>query len=89
MQDDPSYVSYRRYAEMIGSPVLEYEAWARLRFKLDKNEPKHLAEREKWLAADVAKYPRPACVHDPAGVFATCPTCGPNRSGEVRRKVRG
>lgn len=47
---DPSYDSYRKYAELIGSPVLDYETWASIRHKLDKREAEADRLREKWLA---------------------------------------
>jgi len=50
MASDPSYSAYVRYAGMVGSPILSYEAWSRLRYELDK--PEAIRKREKLLAAE-------------------------------------
>lgn len=50
--EDPSYVSYQKYAESIGSPVLSYETWAGIRRKLDSREEVADHIRNKWLAAE-------------------------------------
>jgi hypothetical protein len=51
MSDYPAaYESYRAYAELIGSPVLDYESWARIRFKHDVAENQAAKIREAWLA---------------------------------------
>lgn len=47
---EDGYASYKAYAERIGSPVLDYETWARIRHKLDSDEAKALKIRTKWLA---------------------------------------
>lgn len=52
MQADPSYASYVRYCGLVGSPILDYEAWARLRHKLDRGELAALYERDKWIASE-------------------------------------
>lgn len=53
--DAASYESYRKYAALIGAPVLDFETWSRTRFKLDRHESAATAYREKWLAEDAKK----------------------------------
>lgn len=52
MQADPSYAAYVRYCGSVGSPILDYEAWARLRHKLDRGEPAATKLREDWLTSE-------------------------------------
>ena len=50
MSSDPSYDAYEKFCRMLGQDALDYEAWALLRFKLDKHEDRAAKRREEWLA---------------------------------------
>lgn len=59
MSDDPSYVSYVKFAQSVGSPVLSYEDWAGIRRRLDRGEAEADRIREKWLAEECDVRMRP------------------------------
>jgi len=47
---DPSYNAYVKFAAMVGSPILDYESWARLQQRLDSGETEVQRQRKKLTA---------------------------------------
>jgi hypothetical protein len=46
---------------------------------------------KRLKVTDLTKFPRPACVHDPAGVLEICPACeqlGAKRVGVVIKEEK-